>query len=143
MKDIEEIKKMGQMSIKALLYMVETTTGAKMDNIDFNFYMGSFSNGKEYITIECDFTLRGNVDDPDEGVMTQQITNIGKEVYPIITKFILNSEGKLKKVYDEDSFFDHDNSIWFKKCSYEYGEGFENLFVTYSYTSNIYLENED
>lgn len=143
MRDIEEIKKMGMMSTKALLYMLETTVDAKMDNIDFKFYMGSFNNGQEYITIECEFTLRGDVEDPDEGTMSAQISIIGDKVYPLISKFILDSEGKLKKVDGTDDFHDHDNIIYFDKCSYDYGDGNNNLFMTYHYTSNIYLENED
>lgn len=143
MRDIEEIKKMGQMSTKALLYMLEATVNAKMDNIDFKFYMGSFNNGQEYITIECEFTLRGDVEDPDEGTMSAQIAIIGDKVYPLISQFILDSEGKLKKVDGLDDFHDHDNIIYFDKCSYNYGDGNNNLFMTYHYTSNIYLDNED
>jgi len=143
MRDIEEIKKMGKMSIKALLYMLETTVGAKMVKTDFTYHTGSFTNGQEYITIYCEFTLLGNVGDPDEGTMAGQVSNIGDKVYPLISKFILDSEGKLKKVDGLDDFHEHDNSIYFDKCSYEYGEGYENLFMTYQYASNIYLENED
>jgi hypothetical protein len=143
MRDIEEIKKMGMMSTKALLYMLETTVKAKIDNIDFKFYMGSFNNGQEYITIECEFTLRGDVEDPDEGTMSAQISIIGDKVYPLISQFILDSEGKLKKVDGIDDFHDHDNNIYFNKCSYDYGDGNNNLFMTYQYTSNIYLDNKD
>jgi hypothetical protein len=143
MRDIEEIKKMGMMSTKALLYMLETTVKAKIDNIDFKFYMGSFNNGQEYITIECEFTLRGDVEDPDEGTMSSQISIIGDKVYPLISQFILDSEGKLKKVDGIDDFHDHDNNIYFNKCSYDYGDGNNNLFMTYQYTSNIYLDNKD
>jgi len=139
MRDIEEIKKMGQISTKVLLHMLETTVDAKMDNINLKFYMGSFTNGKEYITIECEFTLRGNVEDPDEGTMSSQISKIGDKVYPLISQFILDSEGKLKKVDGLDDFHDHDNVIYFDKCSYDYGDGNNNLFMTYQYTSNIYL----
>jgi len=142
MRDIEEIKKMGMMSTRALLYMLETTVGAKMVNTDFKYHIDSFSNGQEYITIECEFTLRGDVEDPDEGTMSSQVSKIGNKVYPLISQFILDSEGKLKKV-DGFDFHDHDNIIYFDKCSYEYGDGNNNLFMTYQYTSNIYLENED
>ena len=57
MRDIDEIKKMGMMSTKALLYMLETTVGAKMVNTDFKYHIDSFSNGQEYITIYCEFTF--------------------------------------------------------------------------------------
>ena len=143
MRDIEEIKKMGTMSTKALLYMLETTVGAKMVNTDFKYHIGSFRNGQEYITIYCEFTLRGDVGDPDEGTMAGQVNKIGDKVYPLISQFILDSEGKLKKVDGLDDFHEHDNNIYFDKCSYEYGEGYENLFMTYQYASNIYLDNED
>jgi hypothetical protein len=143
MRDIEEIKKMGTMSTKALLYMLETTVGVKMVNTDFHYDIGSFSNGQEYISIYCEFTLRGDVEDPDEGTMSAQISKIGDSVYPLISKFILDSEGKLKKVDGLDDFHEHDNVIYFDKCSYDYGDGNNNLFMTYQYSSNIYLDNED
>lgn len=143
MRDIEEIKKMGTMSTKALLYMLETTVNARMVETNFTYHTGSFTNGQEYITIYCEFTLRGDVSDPDEGTMAGQVSNIGDKVYPLISQYILDSEGKLKKVGGLDDFHEHDNNIYFDKCSYEYGEGYENLFMTYQYLSNIYLENED
>lgn len=143
MRDIEEIKKMGELSTKALLYMLETNAGVRMVNLDIRYDTGVFRNGQEYITMYCEFTLRGDVEDPDEGTMSAQISKIGDSVYPLISKFILDSEGKLKKVDGLDDFHEHDNVIYFDKCSYDYGDGSENLFMTYQYTSNIYLENED
>ena len=143
MRDIEEIKKMGELSTKALLYMLETNAGVRMVNLDIRYDTGVFRNGQEYITMYCEFTLRGDVEDPDEGTMSAQISKIGDNVYPLISQFILDSEGKLKKTSNGDDFFDHDNVIYFDKCSYDYGDGNNNLFMTYQYTSNIYLENED
>jgi hypothetical protein len=143
MRDIEEIKKMGKMSTRALLYMLETNAGVRIVNLDIRYDTGVFRNGQEYITMYCEFTLRGDVEDPDEGTMSAQISKIGDNVYPLISQFILDSEGKLKKISNRDDFFDHDNVIYFDKCSYDYGDGNNNLFMTYQYTSNIYLENED
>ena len=143
MRDIEEIKKMGELSTKALLYMLETNAGVRMVNLDIRYDTGVFRDGQEYITMYCEFTLRGDVEDPDEGTMSAQISKIGDNVYPLISQFILDSEGKLKKTSSGDDFFDHDNVIYFDKCSYDYGDGNNNLFMTYQYTSNIYLENED
>ena len=143
MRDIEEIKKMGELSTKALLYMLETNAGVRMVNLDIRYDNGVFRNGQEYITMYCEFTLRGDVEDPDEGTMSAQISKIGDNVYPLISKFILDSEGKLKKVDGLDDFHEHDNVIYFDKCSYDYGDVSEYLFMTYQYTSNIYLENED
>ena len=143
MRDIEEIKKMGELSTKALLYMLETNTGARMVNLNIRYDNAVFHNGQKYITMYCEFTLRGDVEDPDEGVMSAQISKIGDSVHHLISKFILDSEGKLKKVDGLDDFHEHDKVIYFDKCSYDYGDGNNNLFMTYQYISNIYLENED
>lgn len=144
MKDIEEIKNMGKMSTKALLYMLETTVGIKTVETEFTYHMDSFSDGQEYITVYCNFTLRSDAPDPDGVSVAQKIMDIDKHVYPLISQYVLDSNGKLKKVSDLNyGFSDHGNSIWFEKCSYEFGEGEKNLFMTYSYESNIYLENED
>ena len=143
MRDIEEIKKMGTMSTKALLYMLETTLDAKMVETDFTYHTDSYSDGQEYITVYCDFTLRSDVPDPDATSVSQMIMDIDKHVYPLISQYVLDSKGKLKKTDDLDGFHEQDNNIYFEKCSYEFGEGTKNLFMTYSYASNIYLENEN
>lgn len=143
MKDMEEIKKMGTMSTKALLYMLETTVGAKLVKTDFTYYTDSYSDGQNYLTIYCDFTLRSDVPDPDGVEVARKIMNIDKNVYPLISQYVLDSKGKLKKADDLDGFREHDNNLYFEKCSYEFGEGDKNLFMTYSYASNIHLENED
>ena len=140
MRDIEEIKKMGTMSTKALLYILETTLGAKMVETDFTYYADSYSDGQEYITVYCDFTLRSDVPDPDGVTVAQKIIDIDKNVYPLISQYVLDSNGKLKKTDDLDEFHEQDNIIYFEKCSYEFGAGVKNLFMTYSYSSNIYLD---
>ena len=143
MRDIEEIKKMGTMSTKALLYMLETTLDAKMVETDFTYHTDSYSDGQKYITVYCDFTLRSDVPDPDATSVSQMIMDIDKHVYPLISQYVLDSKGKLKKTDDLDGFHEQDNNIYFEKCSYEFGEGTKNLFMTYSYASNIYLDNEN
>ena len=137
---MEEIKKTGTMSTKALLYMLERSTGAKLVNTDYTYYEDSFSNGQKYITVYCDFTLRGDVLDPDAPSLSRQIMDIDTQVFPLISQFVLDSKGKLKKVDSEDNFYGHDNSIFFNKCFYEFENGYKNLFMTYQYASNIYLD---
>lgn len=140
---MEEIKKTGESSIKGLLYMLEQVVGARLIDVKMSNRSDKFSDGTKYITHYIDFTLQSSVVDPDGLSVGQKIIEIDRKVYPFLSNYVLNSKGRLKKV-DSNEWMENDYNVYFDKCSYEWGDVFEeNLEMKYVYVVHIYLDDED